>query len=41
MVFGHLSLPSPGELPNPRIELRYPALQADSLATELPGNSQQ
>ena len=29
--------PSPGDLPNPGIELRSPALQADSLPTELSG----
>ena len=29
--------PSPGDLPNPGIEPRSPALQADSLPTELPG----
>ena len=28
--------PSPGDLPNSRIELRSPALQADSLPSELP-----
>ena len=30
-------VPSPGDLPNPRIELESPALQEDSLPTELPG----
>ena len=30
-------IPSPVNLPNPGIELGYPALQADSLPTELPG----
>ena len=30
-----LPLPSPGDLPNPRIEPGSPALQADSLPTEL------
>ena len=30
-------IPSPGDLPNPGIELESPALQADSLPTELPG----
>ena len=30
--------PSPGDLPNPRIEPRSPALQADSLPAELPAN---
>ena len=32
-----LPLPSPGDLPEPGIELRSPALQADSLPAELPG----
>ena len=32
-----LQFPSPGDLPNPGIELRSPALQADSLLTELQG----
>ena len=32
-----LPFPSPGDLPNPRIEPRSPALQADSLPTELQG----
>ena len=32
-----LPFPFPGKLPNPRIELRSPALQADSLLTELSG----
>ena len=32
-----LPFPSPGDLPNPGIELRSPALQADSLLTELQG----
>ena len=30
-------LPSPGDLPNPGIELRSPALQADSLPAEPEG----
>ena len=30
-----LPLPSPGDLPDPGIEPRSPALQADSLPTEL------
>ena len=30
-------IPSPGDLPDAGIELRYPALQADSLPAELPG----
>ena len=33
-----LSFPSPGDLPNPEIEPRSPALQADSLPSEPPGN---
>ena len=32
-----LPFPSPGDLPNPRIELRSPALQADSLPTQPSG----
>ena len=32
-----LPFPSPGNLPNPGIELGSSALQADSLLTELPG----
>ena len=32
-----LPFPSPGDLPNLGIEPRFPALQADSLPTELPG----
>ena len=32
-----LPFPSPGDLPNPGIELRSPALQADSLPSEPPG----
>ena len=34
-----LPLPSPGDLPNPRIKPRSPALQADSLLTKLQGKS--
>ena len=34
-----LPFPSPGHLPDPGIEPRYPTLQADSLLTELPGKS--
>ena len=30
-------LPSPGDLPNPRIELGSPVLQADALPSEPPG----
>ena len=29
-------MPSPGYLPNPGIELGFPALQVDSLTAELP-----
>jgi len=29
-----LSFPSPGDLPDPEIELRSPALQADALPSE-------
>ena len=32
--------PSPGDIPNPRIEPRSPALQADSLPSETPGKPQ-
>ena len=32
-----LPLPSPGDLPDPGIEPKSPALKADSLSTELPG----
>ena len=32
-----LPFPSPGDLPNPGIEARSPALQADSLLSETPG----
>ena len=32
-----LPLPSPGDLPDPGIELRSPALQADYLSSEPPG----
>ena len=34
-----LSFPSPGDFPDPGIEPGSPALQADSLPTEPPGNS--
>ena len=33
-----LPFPSPGDLPNPGIEPRSPALQADTLTSEPPGN---
>ena len=32
-----LPFPTPGDLPNPGIKPGYPALQADSLRSELPG----
>ena len=35
--WSELSFPSPGDLPNPGIELGSPALQADSLPAEVPG----
>ena len=35
--WSRLPIPSPGDLPNPGIETRSPALQADSLPTELQG----
>ena len=33
-----LPFPSPGDLPNPGIEPRSPALQADALLSEAPGS---
>ena len=36
MGLGSPEAPSPGDLPNPRIELKSPALQADSLPSEPP-----
>ena len=35
--WSELPFPSPGNLPNPRIEPRSPALQADALPSEPPG----
>ena len=35
--WGGLPFPSPGDLPDPGIEPRSPALLADALPTELPG----
>ena len=35
--WSRLPCPSPGDLPNPEIEPRYPTLQADSLLAEPPG----
>ena len=32
-----VAIPSPGDLPHPGMDLRSPALQEDSLLTELPG----
>ena len=32
-----MPFPSPGDLPDPGVERRSPALQADSLPAELPG----
>ena len=32
-----VAIPSPGDLPNPGIEPRSPALQADALTSEPPG----
>ena len=34
-----MPFPSPEDIPDPRIEHRSPALQADSLPTELSGKS--
>ena len=34
-----LSFPSPGDLPDPGIEPRSPALQADTLISEPPGKT--
>jgi len=36
--WGGLPFSFPGDLPDPGIELRSPALQADSLPSEPPGN---
>ena len=36
-----LPFPSPGNLPNPGIEPRYPALQVDALLSEPPGTQSQ
>ena len=38
--WSRLPFPSPGDLPNPGIEPRWPALQADSLPSEPPGKPQ-
>ena len=34
-----VAMPSPGDLPNPGIETRYPSLQVESLPSEPPGKS--
>ena len=34
-----LPFPSPGDLPDPGIEPRFPALQTDALPSELPGET--
>ena len=39
MAGSGLPLPSPGDLPSPRIEPRSPTLQADALPSEPPGKS--
>ena len=36
---GQNTFPSPGDLPNPGVKPRAPALQVDSLPVELPGNT--
>ena len=36
-VLEWVAIPSPGDLPNPGIEPRSPALQADALLSEPPG----
>ena len=36
--WSRLPFPSPGDLPHPETEPRFPALQADSLPSEPPGN---
>ena len=37
-VLEWVAIPSPADLPDPEIEPRSPALQADSLPAKLPGN---
>ena len=39
LYWSRLPFPSPGDLPNPGIKPGSPALQADSLPTELAGKS--
>ena len=38
--WSRLPFPSPGDIPDPGIEPRSPALQADALTSELPGKPQ-
>ena len=38
--WSELPFPTPGSLPDSGIEPRHPALQADSLPSELPGKHQ-
>ena len=38
--WSELPFPSPGDLPDPGVKPKYPALQADSLPSEPPGGSQ-
>ena len=37
--WSELPFPSPGDLPDPGIEPRFPTLQADALTSEPPGNN--
>ena len=39
--WSRLLFPSPGDLPNPGIKPRSPALQADTLPSEPPGNAEE
>ena len=39
MEFSRILFPSSGDIPNPGIKPRSPALQADSLSAEPPGKS--
>ena len=39
-ILSGLPFPSPGDLPNPGFEPRFPALQADALTTEPPEKPQ-
>ena len=39
-VLEWIAFPSPGDLPNPGIEPRSPALQADALSSEPPGKTE-